>query len=126
MVEPRIQYQPPASREATPGDLRSICNRCNTELRRSAYEVRLSGTAAYHCLRCALMHWPMVQRSLFIGLVVGTVLTAINQGNIIAQGDLPANLAWQVPLTYVVPYCVATLGAILNARSTVGVELDGA
>ena len=117
--------KPPASREVSPDGLRSSCSRCAAELRRSAYEFRLSGTAAYHCLRCALMHWPTVQRSLLISLIVGTLLTAINQGNLIVQGDLSANLAWQVPLTYLVPYCVATIGAVLNARRS-NVELDHA
>ena len=114
-----------ASREASPDSLRLSCSRCAAELRRSAYEFRLSGTAAYHCLRCALMHWPTVQRSLLISLIVGTLLTAINQGALIVQGDLSANLAWQVPLTYLVPYCVATIGAVLNARR-IDVELDHA
>ena len=100
------------------------CSRCNAELRRSAYEVRLSGITVSRCLRCALMHGPTVRRSLFISLMVGTLLTAINQGNLIVQGDLSANLAWQVPLTYLVPYCVATIGAILNARRTVSAGLD--
>ena len=115
---------PSASREASIDELESSCRRCAAALHRSAYEVRLSGTAAYHCLRCTLMHWPMAQRSLIIGLTVGTLLTAINQGSLIVQGDLSTNLAWQVPLTYVTPYCVATVGAVLNARRTVGVELD--
>ena len=127
MANPEIVtpvHKPPASREASLNDLRSSCDRCGVELRRSAYNFRLSGTAAYHCLRCALMHWPTVQRSLLISLIVGTLLTAINQGNLIVQGDLSATLAWQVPLTYLVPYCVATIGAVLNARRTAGVEFD--
>ena len=33
------------------------------ELRRSAYEILLSRTSAYHCLRCAGTHRPTVQRS---------------------------------------------------------------
>jgi len=68
------------------------------------------------CLRCSLLYVPMLSRSLIIALIVGTLLTAINQGNIIAQGDLPLILAWKVPLTYCVPFFVATTGAILNAR----------
>lgn len=60
----------------------------------------------------------MARRSLAIALVVGTILTAINQGNIILGGEFPAALVWKIPLTYVVPYCVATVGALLNARST--------
>jgi len=33
-------------------------------------------------------------------------------------GDFPDSLAWKLPLTYTVPYCVATFGAIMNARKT--------
>ena len=72
------------------------------------------------------MNWPTVQRSLLSSLIVGTVITAINQGTLIVQGDLSANLAWQVPLTYLVPYCVSTTGAILSARRTAGIEIDDA
>lgn len=68
------------------------------------------------CLRCALLYRPLASRSLVIALIVGTILTAINQGNLIVQGDFPVALAWKVPLTYAVPYCVATTGAILNSR----------
>ena len=55
-------------------------------------------------------------RSLVIAAIVGTLLTAINQGNIILQGDASAALAWKIPLTYSVPYCVATAGALMNSR----------
>ena len=98
----------------------STCARCDAELRRSSYKVRSAGTTVSRCLRCALMHWPTIRRSLLICIIVGTLLTAINQGVIIAQGDLPSRLLWQVPLTYITPFCVATLGAILNARSDLG------
>jgi len=57
-----------------------------------------------------------VRRSLLVALIVGTILTAINQGNLILRGDWPDSLYWKIPLTYAVPYCVATTGAILNAR----------
>jgi hypothetical protein len=65
-----------------------------------------------------LQHGPLARRSLAIALVVGTLLTAINQGNVILSGDLPGALAWKIPLTYAVPYCVATLGALFNSRYT--------
>ena len=74
------------------------------------------GTAAY-CFRHALLFAPMLRRSLVVALIVGTILTAINQGNIILAGDFPPSLYWKVPLTYCVPFCVATTGALLNARS---------
>ena len=94
----------------------AACDRCGGALSGWAYEVRAGEGKAARCLRCALMYGPMLARSLVIAIIVGTVLTAINQGNIILGGEFPAALAWKIPLTYSVPFCVATMGAILNAR----------
>ena len=52
----------------------------------------------------------VVRRSLGVALVVGTLLVVINQGDrlIAGQGlDLAKTL-----LTFLVPYCVATYGAV--------------
>jgi hypothetical protein len=68
------------------------------------------------CLWCFLRYRPMLRRSLLTALVVGTILTAINQGTVLADGDFPAELYWKVPLTYCVPFCVATWGALINSR----------
>jgi len=54
---------------------------------------------------------------LVTALVVGSILTAINQGNILVDGLFPASLYWKIPLTYSVPFCVATWGALINSRS---------
>ncbi len=48
--------------------------------------------------------------------MVGTILVAINQGATIAAGELRSSLAWQVPLTYAVPFFVATWGALSNSQ----------
>jgi hypothetical protein len=50
-------------------------------------------------------------------LVVGSVLVAINQGTVLSSGQLPTRLAWQIPLTYAVPFCVATWSALINNRT---------
>jgi hypothetical protein len=42
--------------------------------------------------------------------VVGSILTAINHGDAILDGNYPHPL--KVMLTYTVPYCVTTWGAI--------------
>lgn len=82
----------------------------------------LSHGAAYligsrrRCLTCALRYGPMLRRSAMTALVVGTVLVAINQGGLLWEGSLPASLLWQIPLTYAVPFCVATWGALSNSR----------
>ncbi len=50
------------------------------------------------------------RRALWVAAIVGTVLNLINQGDaIIAGGPIdPLKMA----LTYLVPYCVATYGAV--------------
>jgi len=68
------------------------------------------------CLWCFLRYRPMLRRSLLTALVVGTILTAINQGTLLADGNFPSELYWKVPLTYCVPFCVATWGALINSR----------
>jgi hypothetical protein len=76
------------------------------------------GDVGLRCLRCAFQFAPMLRRSLIIAAIVGTLLVAINQGNVILAGDFPASLFWKIPLTYCIPFGVATTGALLNARST--------
>jgi hypothetical protein len=68
------------------------------------------------CLSCALRHPPLLRRSFATALVVGTVLTAINQGTTFVAGEFPASLYWKVPLTYCVPVFVTTWGGLINSR----------
>ena len=68
------------------------------------------------CILCALRHLRMLKRSLMVAAVVGTILTLLNQGDIIFAGDWEAALYWKVPLTYCVPFCVTTYGALSNGR----------
>ena len=68
------------------------------------------------CFRCSFFYWPMIRRSLVASVVVGTLLTAINQGTILCAGSWDAALYWKIPLTYCVPFCVATYGALSNSR----------
>ncbi len=53
--------------------------------------------------------------ALVMGLVVGTILTAINQGDFILAGEMPDLV--KAGLTYMVPYCVATYGAVTAKRA---------
>jgi hypothetical protein len=62
-----------------------------------------------------------LKRSLGIAAFVGTVLLSINQGDVLLSARWPAALVWKVPLTYLVPFLVATWGALLSCR----VVLDG-
>jgi hypothetical protein len=58
----------------------------------------------------------MLRRSALTAAVVGTILVVVNQGAILLSGTVPASLLWQVPLTYAVPLCVATWGALGASR----------
>ena len=63
----------------------------------------------------------VVVRGLKYGVVVGAVLIVINHGNAILAGQLDPTRIWQMMLTVLVPYCVATAsscGAILEKRSS--------
>ena len=71
---------------------------------------------ARRCTRCTLLRSRVLVRSLLTALVVGTILVAINQGNDIVAGEIRDSLIWKVPLTYCVPFCVATWGALVNSR----------
>ena len=68
------------------------------------------------CVRCALQHYPMLRRSLIAALVVGTVLTLLNQSDALLFGQWHNDLYWRIPLTYCVPFCVASYGALTNSR----------
>lgn len=91
------------------------CSRCHRPLVEQN-TFRLAG--ASHCLRCALRHGPLLRRSTLTSLVVGTVLVLINQGPEMFAGVLPPALLWKVPLTYAVPFCVATWGALGASRGS--------
>ncbi len=61
----------------------------------------------------------MLRRSLVVSLIVGTILTLINQGNFILSGEFQTAMAWKIPMTYAVPFVVASVGSLLNARSAI-------
>ena len=68
------------------------------------------------CVWCFLRFRPMLRKSLATAVVVGSILTAIDQGTVLLGGEFPAQLYWKIPLTYCVPFCVATWGALINSR----------
>ncbi|HAU67167.1 MAG TPA: hypothetical protein DCW52_02085 [Gammaproteobacteria bacterium] len=54
----------------------------------------------------------VVLRSAKVAILVGTILTTINQGNTLFYGVFSADLWWKIPLTFCVPYCVSTYAAV--------------
>ena len=95
----------------------SSCERCHRLLgHRMNFVVKSSSGDMLTCLRCALGNVPMLRRSAAIALVVGFVQVAVNQGDIIIEGDASSALTWKIPLTWLIPFAVATFGALTNAR----------
>ena len=95
------------------------CNSCKSRLapgRIFTFRGR-AAPSVQKCFRCALRHRPMLKRSLAAALVVGTALTALNQGDLIIFGSWNNAMFWKIPLTYCVPFVVATYGALTNSKS---------
>ncbi len=82
---------------------------------RRRFRMQARGTSRLDCWRCAVRNRRMLRRSILTSAVVGTILTAINQGHIIFDGEWSLDLAWRIPLTYCVPFLVASWGALGNA-----------
>jgi hypothetical protein len=63
------------------------------------------------------------RRSLIVSLVVGSILNLINQGDALL-GDGAVNMT-KIVLTYVVPYVVATYGAVSYRINLARIEARG-
>ena len=115
MAEPEIQTQDTAHE---PGS----CQVCGREARGGrSFLFRPPGaspaaTGTLKCTLCGLRHAPMLRRSAIVALVVGTVLTLLNQGDGLFSGEWNNALYWKIPLTYCVPFLVATYGSLAAAR----------
>jgi hypothetical protein len=55
------------------------------------------------------------KKALYTALVVGTILTTINHADTILDGDTPSLM--KLVLTYFVPYCTTTWGAVMGKRA---------
>ncbi len=55
------------------------------------------------------------RKAFYAAVVVGTILTMINHGDIILQGNWPPFI--KIVLTYCVPYFVTTWGAIIGKKA---------
>jgi hypothetical protein len=101
-----------AGRESTAAS----CDSCHASLRdRAAFVLRASKGQLVKCTKCALLDGRLFRRSGALALIVGTALAALNHGDRIVADTFPWSTSWhKVALTYVVPFCVATYGALAN------------
>lgn len=93
------------------------CGGCERRLDTGAvYQFHGPEGSRLRCRACACTYGPMLRRSLGIAAVVGSLLVAINQGDVVLAGRWEPALVWKIPLTYLVPFVVATWGALLSSR----------
>ncbi len=52
------------------------------------------------------------RRCVTIAAIVGTILTAVNQGDVIVGGRFDPVLWWKIPANYLVPFVVSNLGSM--------------
>lgn len=64
------------------------------------------------CTRHAIVYPRVRDRALRVALLVGVVLFAINQLDVVIRGDLDPVVAAKIVLTFVVPYSVSTYSAL--------------
>lgn len=92
------------------------CASCGRAGGQRYYRLATPAGASVVCERCAIRHRPVVLNALKTALVVGTVLTLINQGDALLRGAVSLGVLAKIALTYVVPYLVSTAGALGATR----------
>jgi hypothetical protein len=65
-------------------------------------------------------------RSIVTCLIVGALLTVINHGDQLLRGEFNSVLAWQVGLTFLVPFVVATTSGAAAIQSRANRRAPGA
>lgn len=71
------------------------------------------------CLACALRYPPMIRKALAVAGVVGTILVAINQGDLLLTGQISKTEVVKILLTYSVPFCVSVYSVLAMSRERV-------
>jgi len=75
-----------------------------------------SDSARMRCRLHALVYWPVCGRAIKVALLVGTILLAINQGDVILTRHVTMLVVAKIGLTYVVPFSVSNYSALAANR----------
>lgn len=97
------------------------CAGCQKDLAGSvAYQMPGAHGQVLKCTRCAVTDRGMLRRSAVASLLMTSALIALNQGDTVLAGTFSWSSNWyKIPLTYALPFCVATYGALSNGRRPV-------
>jgi hypothetical protein len=58
-----------------------------------------------------------LRRTVTIALIVGTILSIINEGDVLIHGDATAATAVKIGLNFVVPFIVSNLGVLAGTQT---------
>lgn len=87
--------------------------RCGVCARPAAYAfANAAGEREVRCLRHAIWDQRVRDRALRVALIVGIVLFAINQLDVVLRGDISPVVLGKIILTFAVPYLVSTYSAL--------------
>ena len=101
------------SENATVARAPEVCAGCSCSLiGRAAFAL----AGGLRCFPCAVRQGTLLRRSALTSLAVGSILAMINQGPAVFAGHVHPGQIAQVALNYVVPFCVATWGGLVNTR----------
>jgi len=57
-----------------------------------------------------------LRRTVLIALVVGTVLSVVDQGGVVARGSLSIGTWLRIAANYLTPFCVSTAGYLSTTQ----------
>jgi hypothetical protein len=63
-----------------------------------------------------VLYRPHLRKTIGIAVLVGTVLFAINQLDVVLRGAATSVVWLKVALTYLVPFCVSNTGVLIASR----------
>jgi len=83
-------------------------------------EERLIAIERLRTWKAATADRGILRRSIVTCLIVGALLTVINHGDELIRGEFDSTMAWQIGLTFLVPFVVATISgaAAVRGRAT--------
>jgi hypothetical protein len=73
--------------------------------------------ASWRLALATCRHPANLRRTIRIALVVGTILTLINQADVIVRGNATGLTVVKVCLNFVVPFIVSNLGVLTGSRT---------
>lgn len=95
-----------------------VCTSCAKLIHSGQVKFRLGPEGNLKCFKCASTDGAILKRSTLISVIVGTLLTFINQGDEIFGGTAgdDLSLAWKIPLTFITPFMVSWVSVMSASK----------